>query len=166
MPHRELLRRRAARCLENELWATLAARDLEVAGGLLRESGKHRKTSAGYSAVMLGALLSYSRPFTEGPDPAVNQNAAERSCFLSLAADLGADLRLHAQLLQMRDEIIALSDLVKVPAVSLHTRRFKHPDPRFVRVTGTLNLAAARRLAATMQIACSIFQAEEDGRFL
>ena len=166
MPHRELLRKRAARHLEDPLWSSLAARDLEVASGFLRESGKHRRGSVAYSAAILGALISYSRPFTERPDAVLNQNAAERRCFLSLAADLGADLRLHGMLLQMRDEIIALSDIVSVPVVRVHARRFKYPDPRRARITAALNLSAWRRLAASMQVACRFFQAEMNTRGL
>jgi hypothetical protein len=160
MPHRSLLQEQIAQHYEGELWSGHACRDLQVAAGFLREAGKHRTRSVGYSAALLGALISYSRPFTERSDPSVNQTAAERSCFLSLAADLGADLRLHARLLQMRDEIIALSDFVSVPVVRLHARRFRYPDPRLACVTRGVNLPAWRRLAASMQVACSFFQAE------
>src|SRR5438270_10433040 len=112
MPDRQHLHERMTQPPEGDLWSRHAARDLEVAGRFLRELGKHRNASIGYYAALLGALISYSRPFTERADPSFNQDVHGRHCFLTLAADLGADLRLHARLLQLRDEIIARSDPV------------------------------------------------------
>jgi len=104
--------------------------------------------------------MCYSRPFTERADPAANQTPAQRRCFMALAADLGAELRLHAQLLQMRDEIFALSDLVSVPAARLNARCFRYPDPRLARIIGRLDRSHFSRLAASMRLACMFYQAE------
>jgi hypothetical protein len=166
MPHRQLLPLRVAQHLEAEQWSRHAVRDLEVAIGFLRDLGKHRRNSVAYSVALLGALLSYSRPFTERADPAVNQNVAERGCFLSLAADLGADLHLHGMLLQMRDQIMALSDVVSLPAARLNARTFKYPDPRLMRITQNLSQADFQRLAGAMRVACTFFRAELDARDL
>lgn len=165
MPHRALLQRKVRQHASGEVWSPQARGDLEVAVGFLTESGNHRRTSVGYTAAVLGALRSYSRPFTERPDPAANQSPFEQRCFLSLAADLGADLQLHSALLQMRDEIIALSEIVRLPSEHVNARRFRYPDPRFARITHALNRAAFRKLAAAMRVACAFFQAEMDARF-
>jgi hypothetical protein len=166
MPHRELLPKRAAQHFEAEQWSRCALRDLEVAIGFLRDLRKHRRNSVGYAVALLGALLSYSRPFTERAEPAVNQNVAERRCFLALAADLGADLHLHGMLLQMRDQIMALSDVVSLPAARLKARSFRYPDPRLVCITQNLSHADFERLAGSMQVACTFFRAEIDARAL
>src|SRR5262249_14709915 len=120
----------------------------------------------GESAAVIGALIFYSRPFTERADPAVNQRSDQRQCFLSLATDLGADLRLHARLLQTRDKVIALSEIVHSPLAHVNARLFNYPDPRFVRLTRNLNRDAFRRLARSMRVACALFQAEIDTRSL
>jgi len=166
MPHRQLLQKRMAHPPEGELWSRHAARDLAVAGGFLRELGKHRTASISYSAALLGALISYSRPFTERADPSFNQDVSGRHCFLAIAADLGADLRLHAKLLQMRDELIALSDVVSLPAHRLNARRFKYPDPHFARLTRSLDCADFRKLISEMHVACHFFHAEMQARLL
>jgi hypothetical protein len=163
MPHRQLLQKRMAQAPKSELWSRHAARDLAVAGGFLREWSQHRTGSIGSSAAVLGALISYSRPFTERADPSFNQDVRGRHCFLALAADLGADLRLHAKVLQVRDEIIALSDVVSVPAQRLNARRFKYPDPHFARLTGNLDGAEFRKLVAAMRAACDFFSRRDSG---
>jgi hypothetical protein len=166
MPHRELLPKRVSQHPAAEQWSRHAVRDLDVAIGFLGDLGKHRRNSVGYSVALLGALLSYSRPFTERADPAVNQNAAERRCFMALAADLGADLHLHRMLLQMRDQVMALSDIVSVPAARLNARSFRYPDPHLMWITQSLSHAEFRRLAGSMRLACTFFRAEIDARAL
>jgi hypothetical protein len=160
MPHRGLWQSRAGLRREDESWSAHAYRDLEIAIGYLRESTHHRRRSVGYSVAALGALISYSRPFTERPDPAVNQSPAQRRCFLALAADLGADLRLHSKLLQMRAELIALSDTVKGPAAPLNARCFKYPDPHLARIIRHLDQAHFRKLAVSMRVACAFNQVQ------
>jgi hypothetical protein len=148
------------------LWSEYAARDLEIVDHYLRQAAHQRRCCAEYSASVLGALISYSRPFTERPDPAVNPHPQERRCFLSLAADLSADMRLHGRLLQARDEVIALSDVVHSPMARLSARRFIHPDPRLSRITRNLELDRFRTLAGIMCLACGFFEAEMDFRRL
>jgi hypothetical protein len=166
MPHRELFPQSVAQHLEAEQWSRHAVRDLEVANGFLCDLGKHRRNSVGYAVALLGALLSYSRPFTERADPAMNQNVTERRCFMALAADLGADLILHGMLLQMRDQIMALSDIVSVPAARLNARSFRYPDPRLMQITRSLNQTDFRRLTGSMRVACTFFRAEIAARAL
>lgn len=69
-------------------------------------------------------------------------------------------------LLQMRDELMTLSDIVASPATQLNARRFRHPDPRFAQVTRGLNRAEFYRLAASMRIACDFFQTQIEVRSL
>jgi hypothetical protein len=166
MPHRELWHPRMDWRWRDPPWSRHALRDLDIAFGYLRESERHRRRSVPYSAAVLGALLSYSRPFTERADAALNQTPGERRCLMSLAADLGADLLMHASLLQLRDEIIALSDIVRVPAARVSARRFKFPNPRLASITHCIDLGRFRKLAASMRVACVFFQAENDARAL
>jgi hypothetical protein len=148
------------------LWSDCAVRDLDVVIHYLRQASHQRRCCAEYSASVLGALISYSRPFTERPHPAVNPPAHERRCFLSLAADLGADLRLHRILLQARDEVIALSELVHSPMARFRSRCFIHPDPRLSRIIRQLELDRFRALAGIMRVACRFFGAEMNFRRL
>ena len=151
--------------LGNAPWSSHALRDLDVALGYLNESERHRRSSVRFSAAVLGTFLSYSRPFTERADAALNQTPAERRCLMSLAADLGADLLMHSSLLQLRDEIIALSDVVTVPAAArLNARSFIFPQPRLASITRCLDHGRFRKLADSMRVACIFFQAEIDTR--
>jgi hypothetical protein len=163
MPH--LLRTPLA-SPESGLWSTYAARDLNVVVSYLRQADTQRRCCAEHSASVLGALISYSRPFTERADRRFEQQPAQRQCYLSLAADLGADLQLHSILLQARDELLALSDIEFSPAAQLSARRFRHPDPRLARVTRTVPLDRFRRLAQTMWLTCGFFEAEWTSRRL
>jgi hypothetical protein len=148
------------------LWSDHAVRDLDVVVHYLRQAAHQRRCCAEHSASVLGALISYGRPFTDRAHPAVNPHPRERRCFLSLAADLGADLRLHETLLQARDEVIALSDVVHSPVTRLSARRFLHPDPRLSRLTRNLELARFRTLADSMRVACRFFELEMEFRRL
>jgi len=141
-------------------------RHLEAAINFGHAAAKHPAGSAANSGAVLGALMTYSRPFTERADSAVNQTPAQRRCFLSLAADLGADLRLHGILLQMRDGVIALSDSVSSQVPRFDARRFEYPDVRVGRITRALNPGEFCRLAASMRLACNFFQAEIEIRLL
>jgi hypothetical protein len=151
---------------ESGLWSKYAARDLDVVVHYLRQADKQRRGCAERSASVLGALISYSRPFTECGNPQLEQYPGERRCFLSLAADLGADLHVHSILLQARDQAMALSEIVPMPPVQLSARRFKYPDPGLARITRNLDLDDFRRLTVTMRIACLFFGAEMDFRRL
>jgi hypothetical protein len=154
------------------VWIRYAVENLEAVAVFLRGSAKHRTSSVAHAGAMLGALFAYSRPFTECPDPALNPLPEQRVCFLDLAADLGADLRLHATLLQVRDEGIALSDFVPIVsswrphAGRFNARRFKYPDSRFARVIGTLDCAAFQQITASMRLACDFFRVEIESRWL
>src|SRR3569833_892594 len=97
---------------EGDPWSKYAARDLDVVCHYLHQAHKQRKCCAEHSASVLGALIYYSRPFTERANPHIDQYPGERHCFMSLAADLGADLLLHSCLLRARDEALALSEAV------------------------------------------------------
>jgi hypothetical protein len=149
---------------ESGLWPKYAARDLDVVCHYLRQAQKQRRCCAEHSASVLGALIHYSRPFTERANPQVNPYPGERQCFLSLAADLGADLRLHSSLLQVRDAAMALSEVIHAPPGRPNTRRFKHPDPRLARITRNVQIDSFRRLASTMRLACYFFAEEMDFR--
>jgi len=151
---------------EGGLWSKYAARDLDVVVHYLCRADKQRRGCAERSASVLGALISYSRPFTERGNPHAEQYPGERRCFLSLAADLGADLRVHSILLQARDRAMALSDIVPMPAAQSSARRFKYPNPTLARITRNLDLDDFRRLTVTMRIACRFFEAEMDFRRL
>ena len=151
---------------ESGLWSRYAARDLDVVCHYLRQAEKQRRGCAEYSASMLGALVCYSRPFTERANLRIDQHPGERQCFLSLAADLGADLRLHSILLQARDEAMALSEVIHVPLARSSARRFKHPDPRLARITRHVQIDGFRRLAGIMRVGCYFFESEMDFRHL
>lgn len=166
MHHRALLLKIPLPPAPANLWSRRAMRNLETAINFGHVAAKHRAGSAVHAGAVLGALMAYSRPFTERADSAVNQTPEQRRCFLSLAADLGADLRLHGILLQMRDGVIALSDVVSAEAPRLNARRFKFPDTRVGRITRALNPAEFCRLATSMRVACNFFQAEIDVRLL
>jgi hypothetical protein len=166
MPHREQWQSKVVLPLAEESWSRHARRDLQIAISYLHESTALRRSSVSYSAAALGALIAYGRPFTERADPAANQSPALRRCFLAFAADLGADLHLHAKLLQMRDEIVALSDVVSVPAARLNARCFRYPDQRLARITCRLDPPHFNRLAVSMRIGCEFYQAEILSRIL
>ena len=149
---------------ESGLWSKYAARDLDVVCHYLHQARKQRKCCAEHAASVLGALIHYSRPFTERANPHIDQYPGERQCFMSLAADLGADLRLHSSLLQARDEAMARSEVVHPSLARPNARRLKHPDPRLARITRQLQIDSFRRLANTMRVACYFFEEEMDFR--
>lgn len=166
MPHRELLLKISVPPVPAELWSRRAARDLQAAIHFVYVAGKNRANAAVHAGALLGALISYSRPFTERADPAMNPTPAQHKCFLGLAADLGADLLLHGKLLRVRDEVMALSDLVSLPEPRLNARRFKSSDSGVTRITRSLNQVEFCRLATSMRVACDFFQSKTDTRLL
>jgi len=149
---------------EGGLWSKYAARDLDVVCHYLHQAHRQRRGCAEHSASVLGALIYYSRPFTERAKPHIDQYPGERQCFMSLAADLGADLLLHSCLLHARDEAMALSKAVHSPLAQPNARRFKHPEPRLARITRQVQIDSFRRLASTMRVACYFFEDEMDFR--
>jgi len=151
---------------EGGLWSQYAARDLDVVCHYLHQAYKQRRGCTEHAASVLGALIYYSRPFTERVEPHIDQYPGERHCFMSLAADLGADLLLHSCLLQARDEVMALSKAVHSPLARPNTRRFKYPEPRLARITRHVQIDSFRRLASTMRVACYFFEDEMDFRLV
>jgi hypothetical protein len=166
MKHPTTLRTARTHPREAGDWPLNAARDFSTASHFLSNSKQSKRLSVDHLACLLGAVISYARPFTEPSMTALNQQPHQRNCFLEIATDLGADIRLHAALLLARDEIVSLSDAFDgatargLKAAGRRLRSFSFPNPRAVGVVSRIDLAAFSRIAMLMRLACIFFLAE------
>jgi hypothetical protein len=151
------------------LWLEFTVRDLDTAAGYLRNCEQNRRDSVVGASALIGALLSYARPFTERSNPSLNPLPEQQHRFLELAAQLGADLRVHAALMQVRADVVALSE--RVPVVSANPtepsgaslRRFNYPDPNIDRVMESIDLRAFAEVVQAMRRGCEAWLAERTG---
>jgi hypothetical protein len=147
-----------------------AARDFAGAVVFIRNASQHQRFSAAHLGSSLGALISYGRPFTERANAALNQRPEHRSCFLELALDLGVSMEVHTTILQLRDAVVARSDVQGAPTTRLaggsrcQLRYFSYPDPECTRIVRRLNPLSFERIANLMRLACVFFLAEVDCR--
>jgi hypothetical protein len=114
---------------------------------------------------LLGAVIAYARPFTRSASLTFNQHPDQKECFMGIAADLGANTRVHSAVLLAREELIALSDpWGSLPGRASGThrrmRRFVYPNPRCARIMSRIDLGDFHRVTVLMRLACVFFLAE------
>jgi hypothetical protein len=146
-------------------WTLSAASDFFTASDFLRRVRKCKRESAEYMGFLLGAVIAYARPFTDIASHTFNQQPEPKQCFMGIAADLGADIGVHDNILLARERLIVLSDSCgNVPdGVSGRRRRwrkFVYPNPRCARILDPIEGQDFRRNAGLMRLACVFFLAE------
>lgn len=146
-------------------WTLSAASDFFTASDFLRKLRKCKRDSAEHMGLLLGAVIAYARPFTDVAGYTFNQPREQRQCFMGLAADLGADISVHTNILLAREKLIVLSDACgDVPGgISGRKRRwrkFVYPNVRCARVLDQIDSRDVSRNAGLMRLACVFFLAE------
>jgi hypothetical protein len=146
-------------------WSLSAASDFFTASDFLRKVRKCERDSAEHMGLLLGAVIAYARPFTDIASRTFNQPPEQRQCFMGIAADLGADIDVHVNILRAREKLIVLSDFCgHVPdglsGPRRHWRKFVYPNPRCARILDPIERGDFRRNAGLMRLACVFFLAE------
>jgi hypothetical protein len=146
-------------------WSLSAASDFFTASDFLRKVRKCKGDSAEHMGLLLGAVIAYARPFTDITSRTFNQPPEQRQCFMGIAADLGADIDVHVNILLAREKLIGLSDYYVPGSEGLagprrHWRKFVYPNPRCARILDAIERGDFRRNAALMRLACVFFLAE------
>jgi hypothetical protein len=146
-------------------WSLTAAGDFFTASDFLRKVRKCKRGSAEHMGLLLGAVIAYARPFTDMVSRTFNQLPEHRQCFMGLAADLGADIGVHANILLAREKLVVMSDSCgTVPGGSSgpqrRWRKFAYPNPRCARVLELIESRDFGRNAGLMRLACVFFLAE------
>jgi hypothetical protein len=146
-------------------WPLNAARDFVAALDFLSKEAKCRTNTAEHMGCLLGAVIAYARPFTASANLTFHHHPDRRQCFMELAADLGADTRVHCAVLLAREDLIASSDSWESPSgrslgAQRSMRRFVYPNPRVARIMSRIDLRDFRRIAILMRLACIFFLAE------
>jgi hypothetical protein len=150
---------------EARRWPLNAAGDFASAIGFLRKNAMCNPNSAEHLGLLLGAVIAYARPFSERVSRSFNQHRDQRECFMGIAADLGADMKLHCAVLLAREELIASSEPwrnVSGRALGSHRsmRRFAYPNPRCASITGRIGMRDFASIAMLMRLACTFFLTE------
>jgi len=77
--------------------------DFAATVDFIRRARQYRRSTVEHVALLLGALISYSRPFKDHAGCALGQIPV----FAALATDLGADLQLHAGIVRLSIQALA-----------------------------------------------------------
>jgi hypothetical protein len=148
-------------------WTVNAARDFGTAAAFIADARKHDPTSIDYIGLLIGVLISYSRPFRERDDADTRRTDMRNRYLLDLGTDLGVDLTLHATALGMRDRLIARSTeplgqaTHRTPELhNLRLRSFEFPNQKLARLAVGLDLDRVTSMAQSMRLACAFLLAE------
>jgi hypothetical protein len=137
-----------------------SSRDFAAAGDCLKRARTYDRSGIEYAALLLGALVSYSRPFKDRGDSAPDRSLDLLPVFLDAAVDLGVDLELHIKLVRLGIKALGGSQPVAAPvqrAASLSKvkiLRFSLPHPLRHLLAEQLELEAFGRIANLMRLAC------------
>ena len=152
-------------------WILSAARDFGTAANFIRDARKHDQSSVDHIGLLIGALITYARPFREHADDATRQAARRQRCLLDLAIDLGVDLALHASILRMRDRLVAQSavpithDIDRTPEIrNLRVRAFDFPNHTIAALAVRMDFDPVIAMTRSMQLACVFLLAEANDR--
>jgi hypothetical protein len=113
-----------------------------------------------YDALVLGALVSYSRPFKEADDPILGRPLDQLPAFLDAAVDLGVDLELHLELLELGTRAIGSSKPVTAAVRrsasrgNQRTHRFSFPNPLGHVLAQQLAPGPFEHISHLMRLAC------------
>lgn len=146
-------------------WMLNAAGDFGATATFISDARKHDQSTVDHVGLLIGALISYARPFRERDDD-TRQASTHEKYFLDLATDLGADLMLHAAVLRARDKLIAhsavpLHSVSRAPKMnSRRVRAFEFPSAKFAKLAIGLDLDRLNRAALTMKLTCMFMLAE------
>jgi hypothetical protein len=148
-------------------WTLNAARDFGAAAALIADARRHDPASVDYIGFLIGALISYSRPFRYRKDADTPQAATRNRYLLDLGTDLGVDLTLHITTLRMRDRLIARSvdppgqaTLRSLKINEPRLRAFEFPNQKLARLAVGLDLDRVTSMAQSMRLACIFLLAE------
>jgi hypothetical protein len=148
-------------------WILTAARDFGTTANFIRDARKLDQSSVDHIGLLVGALVTYARPFRERADDATRRAARRQRCLLDLATDLGVDLALHAAVLRMRDRLVAQAAVPTIHAIdrtpeipSLRVRVFEFPNHTIAELAVKMDFEQVISLTKSMQLACVFLLAE------
>jgi len=134
--------------------------DFAAAVDFVSRARRCRQSTIKHAALLLGALLSYSRPFKDHDGCALSQIPV----FGALATDLGADLQLHVRIVRLSMQALASSQRLYMQAAGNHSscklQSYWLADRLGPTLAGQLDLEAFERIANLMRVACVLTLAE------
>jgi hypothetical protein len=148
-------------------WTLCAARDFSATISFIRHAHSHTRLSADHVGSLIGAVISYARPF-KNHEAGIGQHPDPKRCFMDLAIDLGADLALHGSILETSRRLIArASPPAFYPAKNLSERPvrvhcFDFPDVECDSIARRYDLDSFVGIARLMRLACVFLLAEID----
>ena len=112
-----------------------------------------------YDALVLGALISYSRPFKDTGDPLLGPPLDQLPAFLATAVDLGVDLALHLELLRLGTRAIdsakpVTATVQRTSRSNLGIHRFSFPNPLGHVLAQQLPPEPLEHISHLMRLAC------------
>jgi hypothetical protein len=134
--------------------------DFATAVDFLRRARAYDRFSIERDALLLGALVSYSRPFKHRGGPVPGRPLDQLPVFLDAAVDLGVDLELHVKLVKLSAQAIAGSQPVAAPVQrttnlgNVKIQRFSFPNPLGHLLAQQLELEAFSHISNLMRLAC------------
>jgi hypothetical protein len=137
-----------------------SSRDFAAAVDFLRRARAYDRSAIEHSALVLGALVSYSRPFKDRGGPVLGRPLDRLPVFLDAAVDLGVDLELHTKIIRLSIQAIGGSRPLPAPVqraanpdkVEIH--RFSFPNPLGHLLAQQLELEAFSHTSNLMRLAC------------
>jgi hypothetical protein len=143
-----------------------SARDFAVAVDFIKRAKHYDRAAIEHAALVLGGLISYSRPFKDRDGSELRDTLGQIPIFLDVATDLGVDLELHERIIRLSALAIACSEPLSEPlrrAASLSNskvHRFSVSPRSGHPLTGQLDLDAFEHISNLMRLACVLILAE------
>jgi hypothetical protein len=137
-----------------------SSRDFAAAVDFLKRARAYDRSGLEYNALLLGALVSYSRPFKDRGGPVLGRPLDRLPAFLDAAVDLGVDLELHTRIVRLSVRAIGGSQPVAAPVQraanpgNVEIQRFSFPNPLRYLLSQQLELEAFSHISHLMRLAC------------
>jgi hypothetical protein len=145
-----------------------SSRDFAAAVDFLQRARNYDRAAIEYTALLLGALISYARPFKDRQGSSLGRPLHEIPIFLDAAVDLGVDLELHLKILQLSTQASGDSQTTVVAnrhggsQRDMQIHRFSFPYPSGHLLEDQLDVGAFEQISNLMRLAC-IFAITELG---
>jgi hypothetical protein len=158
----------AVRSYPRKKYASFTTLDRPTTLSRLLNSSRDFAAAVEYTALLLAGLVSYSRPFTDRDGSVLGPTLHEIPIFLDVAGDLGADLEIHAKIMQLSARAITGAQTAVPPAErsdgtsTLRVHRFSFPHPFGHLLLDHLDVRAFQQIANLMRLAC-VFTLTEIG---
>jgi hypothetical protein len=146
-----------------------SSRDFGAAIDFLKRARNYDRCAIEYTALLLGALISYLRPFKDSRGSVLGRALHEIPIFLDAAVDLGIDLELHLRILQLSVQAIGGSQMAAAgnPQAGIRgnvqIHRFSFPYPSGHLFAHQLDVDAFEQNCNLMRLACVFTLTELSG---